>query len=149
MTNLRTGKDYVVPRRTDAKRVAVWDEVVDKCRAEADTLMQAGREEHAKLILLQLDGGECWQCHKPWNLVTVDNAFVTGIYYLPSCDCYPRCPMCRKWLYEDREAGVMDDWRCTGCGWRMYVKGKDDKMYRRWGFAFEERLLRMSKKPAW
>ena len=46
------------------------------------------------VLRLELEGGNCPDCSKPWHKVEVRNKMAHFDYYDPSCSCFPRCSEC-------------------------------------------------------
>ena len=63
-------------------------------------------------------GGPCPRCSKPWAREEVKSAHADFWYFVPDCNCYPRCA-CGEWIYEDFVmVGIM---RCAVCEARLQV----------------------------
>jgi len=62
---------------------------------------------------LERRGGPCIKCNKAWRPIEVDNAVARFDYHQPNCACFPRCPYCEHYLYQEcaRELAV-----CLTCG---------------------------------
>jgi hypothetical protein len=105
-------------------------------------LRAAGDSKTARLIQLELDGGACPECGTAWREIKTSE----GQYYEPVCEnCFPRCPRCSRWLYEEAESGVWkrNKYVCE-CGFPMMpmANGQYVKQY---GKAFEVRYAAMTR----
>ena len=114
-------------------KLPLWEEILKRRVGISQALGDAGATDAARLIALEIDGGKCPECKKLWARVEfMDREEVERHYYQPDCACYPRCPRCRRWLYEEFATGVLqaDDWRCE-CGYQLWQKdaGRDMKRY--------------------
>ncbi len=117
-----------------------WDKVV------ADRIIQLGvlQETGVPKALLtcianETDGGDCPVCKKAWREIEFDNRFGLGRYFKPACYCYPICPWCGNYLWEEHLSGSLKrdnyDMLCPHCTWAL--ERGDQK---RWGRGWEENI---------
>jgi hypothetical protein len=45
---------------------------------------------------MEIYGGNCPKCKKPWKQIKFENKFGSIEYYQPDCTCIMRCPICNK-----------------------------------------------------
>lgn len=74
---------------------------------------------------LETDGGKCPKCYKEWSEKKFDNVFGSGRYFKPGCQCYFKCPRCKKHLYDLYVTTrlKMKKYTCPGCGWVLLFDG--------------------------
>lgn len=112
-----------------------WEEILRRRANRSIYVGDAGDKETAMLLQCEVDGGDCPRCGDPWKEITFKNMFGHGRYFEPTCLCYPKCPRCRNWQYEEFSAGILKahDWKCDACGFQLIVDGK-----RRYGPNYEK-----------
>ncbi len=83
--------------------------------------------EIQQMAKLETDGGKCPKCKLSWNEIKFDNAFGAGRYFEPNCQCYFKCPRCKKHLYDVYVTTrlKMDKYTCPGCGWILLYEGEE------------------------
>ena len=81
----------------DQTRVAKWDAFARETAQRAQILGNAGEVEDAKCLANSVEGGNCPRCDAPWEKVKVDNLWVMGVRYRPTCECLPR------WTEKERK----------------------------------------------
>ena len=98
-----------------------------------------GLYNEAKMLDLDIFGGECMRCGKPFRKVAVKNKYIEFDYFEPSCNCYPRCVWCDRPLHHEAESGQK---HCTNCPaprcpewtekteWNNETKKKETKKHR-------------------
>ncbi len=132
----------------DQARAAKWDAFVRKTVETAQVLGNAGEVEDARCLENSVDGGECPRCEKPWEGVKVDNLFVLGSRYRPSCKCLPRwTEKERKFedgstAYETQEPKeVLCSAKCSGCQKSFLMNKQRGHLGYRGNTAIYERVL--------
>lgn len=135
------------PRNTEQSQKSMdsWWHNIQKHRFhDAEIADKYGKTEYRKLICLELDGGNCTRCHKPWRKIEFSNPIGKGIYYRPNCDCFYRCPNCDSELFDEMERGILQatNHHCPKCKWPLVV----DK-HRNWGKEIEEKIQAMRSRP--
>jgi hypothetical protein len=76
-------------------------------------LLDQKKVESAMLMDIEVLGGECPVCKKPFKRVDVQNKWVSYTYYIPACSCFPQCPLCSRLMHHE----VMSTSKyCTHCG---------------------------------
>ncbi len=103
-------------------RMEAWGEFYWKCKDEAR------REEIMGLCKAELETGICPRCQKKWKEFTFENVFGFLHYFIPDCECFPKCPHCHEFLYQEAVTGRMNIYqsknkRCPRCGWAMILDG--------------------------
>lgn len=78
-------------------------------------LSEEASSELVYLMAMEVEGGECPNCGRPWAMVHVTNKFAEYIYYKPSCKCYPVCPRCKTSMHREMVTGVHP--RCLTCAY--------------------------------
>lgn len=106
--------------------------------AEALTEKYKTRELGMIIAQCEIDGGECRNCKEPWTRVEFDEFPYKGYYHVPGCYCYPVCPVCRTYLYEDQLSGKLGDanFRCRTCGHFLLIF-REGKKWKNWGREYE------------
>lgn len=120
----------------------LWESILQH-RAEASIVVgNAGDKETATLLQCEVDGGHCARCGDPWREIRFDNTFAQGRYFEPGCRCYPKCPRCQAWQYEEWSAGILKsrDWKCE-CGFQLLT----DAGLQRYGRDYEAAWVRMTR----
>lgn len=64
---------------------------------------------------LEMNGGLCPKCGKPWRKIEVKNQFADFYYFDPDCKCYGRCSNCESSLHREKTTG-MGRGECISCG---------------------------------
>lgn len=92
-------------------------------------------KEIQQMAQLETDGGKCPKCKKEWVEERFNNIFGSGRYYKPVCQCYYKCPRCKKHLYDMYVTTRLKEnkYTCNSCGWVLMHDG--DK---RFGPKYEE-----------
>lgn len=132
-----------VPRQR-AEFQRLWGSILQERADRSIIVGDAGDEETATLLRLEVDGGYCPRCGDLWKEVRFKNRFAEGRYFQPGCECYPRCPRCGNWQYEDFSAGVLKahGWRCGDCGFKLLT----DDSRRRYGSRYETAWGQMNRR---
>lgn len=107
-------------------------DVVDKEMLRAQAMHELGLSDVATTIHLSIDGGSCVICGKQWREVKCENRYASFSYFVPDCNCYPKCRCGRK-MYEeyhgaeivvkmngDKERKFL---RCKHCGHLQPITG--------------------------
>lgn len=85
-----------------------------------------------EILSLESTGGPCSVCRKMWKRVDMavkfERKIVTGVYYVPSCFCFGKCPVCKNNLYRDQ--AEVGEGKCLKCGWKKYKKKNVDSAYK-------------------
>lgn len=83
-------------------------------------------KEISLLAALEAQGGKCPRCEREWEKVNFDNIFRSGEYYKPQCQCYFKCPVCKKHLYDSYVTTrlKMNKYRCHYCDWVLLFGNK-------------------------
>ncbi len=83
-------------------------------------------DEILAIARLEAQGGSCPRCGKKWKEVIFDNNFGAGKYYMPECQCYFKCPRCKKHLYDMYVTTRlrMDKHQCSFCDWVLIFEGE-------------------------
>ena len=86
-------------------------------------------KEIQQMAKLETDGGKCPKCKKEWIEVEFNNVFGSGRYFKPDCQCYFKCPRCKKHLYDMYVTTrlKMNKYTCQACGWVLFFG--DDKRF--------------------
>lgn len=71
--------------------------------------------EQAHLMAMDVEGGDCPMCGKPWKIVPVENRFGKFRYFRPSCRCYGVCSRCGASLHHAAVTGTAP--QCDSCGY--------------------------------
>lgn len=69
-------------------------------------------EIDAELLVMDVNGGACMRCGKPYRRVDVKNKLIEFHYFEPSCNCYPRCVWCGRILHHETETNQA---HCSNC----------------------------------
>ena len=104
--------EYMNCLPTEKEKQEKWMRIVGKMMAQAENYFHSRKQNYKELITTlqnEFDGGNCPKenCRKAWIRIEFDNLFLAGIYFIPNCDCYIKCPVCKKWLYELQLNGYM------------------------------------------
>ena len=79
-----------------------------------DELKVQGLPNEALLLyFLEVQGGECPKCKKPWKRIDVKNVFVKFYYHKPTCRCFPICPWCESLLFIEMFGSGYE--KCRNC----------------------------------
>ena len=83
-------------------------------------------KEIQKMTQLETDGGKCPKCGKDWIEEKFDNIFGSGRYYKPDCQCYFKCPRCKKHLYDLYVTTRLrlNRYTCPVCDWVLLFDGE-------------------------
>jgi hypothetical protein len=111
-----------------ATRFEKWQEIY------RSTLSHSKHVEIMALCECELETGICPLCKGQWREVDFEKQFGKGRYFEPACECYIRCPNCKRWLYDDQVSGTLkaNNMHCTNCGWQLVTDS-----HRRYGLAYE------------
>lgn len=88
-------------------------DMVEMMEYTMSRLIDANAVEPAKLLDLDVFGGECVVCHKPYRKIEVKNKWVEFSYFEPACNCYVRCPICNRSLHHEV---LLNTKYCPHCG---------------------------------
>ena len=122
----------------------LWESILQHRVDASISLGDAGDKEIATLLRLEIDGGHCPLCGDSWREICFDNIFGQGRYFQPGCQCYPKCPRCQTWQYEEFSAGMLKarDWRCHACGFKLLT----DDGFQRYGQRYEATWAGMTRR---
>lgn len=121
---MRVGELMDLP--TDAEKRRRAGRIVATHLNALDALGRSGApKELLDLMQLEVDGGSCPRCGRPWKEVRYDNAFGCGRYFRPACRCYKRCAHCG---YECYRQEVMGQLECTVSAGRYVIQGRAQKI---------------------
>lgn len=105
-----------------------WIEIIDKVSkgvnvgeihlgtalmSSMDKCIELQLKEEALLLELDINGGPCLSCGKEYRKVEIKTKYIHFQYYEPSCSCFPKCPLCGRYLHHEvmtNQAG------CRNCG---------------------------------
>ena len=139
--------EYMNCLPTEKEKQEKWMRIVGKMMAQAENYFHSRKQNYKELITTlqnEFDGGNCPKenCRKAWIRIEFDNLFLAGIYFIPNCDCYIKCPVCKKWLYELQLNGYMQpnengELKCPEC--KFYLKILDNGILKsRHGAGYEK-----------
>ena len=79
-----------------------------------------------QMAQLETDGGKCPKCKKEWQKKEFNNMFGFGKYFQPGCQCYFKCPRCKKHLYDMHVTTRLETckYTCHSCGWVLMYDGE-------------------------
>ncbi len=149
-------KDYELKKEQKIKRWNVimrarinWFENEYKRINNTNSISNSNKQIICKEIqliaALELDGGKCQRCGRAWKETIFDNKFGAGRYFEPECQCYFKCPRCKKHLYDMYVTTrlKMTKYQCHFCDWVLLFEGEE-----RHGIAYELWYDREYIKPA-
>lgn len=122
-------------KRTDEQKEDKWNKLIDVRHRYFQKLYKAEKDkDYAKkfmwLCKLEFEGGTCFYCNNPWTQKIIDNDWMYGAYYVPNCDCFPRCPFCGKVHYDLFVKYHEHDLDfCDNCGFMLYDMEKKTTRY--------------------
>jgi len=84
-------------------------------------------KEIQQMAMLEADGGKCQKCKKEWIEITFNNVFGSGRYFKPDCQCYFKCPRCKKHLYDMYVTTRLKlaNYTCHYCDWVLMFDGDE------------------------
>jgi len=120
-----------------------WSRIITKRAEKMMAYYDNGNQPTGDLLKIELDGGDCLKCGKPWKRIEFSNVFLRGGYHEPDCWCHIRCPICHQWQYEETSNGdlLREDNYCYNCGWHLI---KDNEPFH--GERFERMFKAMTEK---
>ena len=100
---------------TEAQKQARAEEIIRIHFVQMEANAEAGvPKELLELMKIEVDGGDCPQCGKPWKEVVYDNLFGKGRYFKSVCHCYPMCWNCGYQNYRQDIMGALEKTVKTG-----------------------------------
>ncbi len=73
-------------------------------------------KDELNLYKKQKIGGKCKECGKDWKLIKYSNTYGEDQYFLPDCDCYPKCEWCGRFMIVEKVHGLPG---CMDCNYNI------------------------------
>ena len=136
MSDFKPIKKYIDMPLTDDQKIERYENIIRRRLAWWEEKANIIRnKEITKLAGLELSGGEC-HCGISWEKIKFDNYFGKGVYYVPNCDCYMSCPVCRCELYDFQVVNyfkIQRETKCPECGFYLIYENE-----KRWGTEYRQ-----------
>lgn len=159
-------------KRTPEQRLKAWEKFHDSRLRWYQAMYERSNPEVRALLMafsvLEFEGehipkGEaiatgCPKCGEVWAKKEIKGY---GAYYVPTCECFIKCPACKRYLYDVQALWGKKLTRCDNCGFHLYNEegsarygeGYDKYMSdiektnpKRWMFEFSKRPGKPEKK---
>ena len=92
-------------RPSDIMTVPTQEQKQEAASARLRTHLRKMEEAHnvglsgtyTDMMKMEIDGGNCPKCNKPWLEIDYDGLFGMGRYFEPECYCFPTCRCGPEW----------------------------------------------------
>lgn len=97
----------------------VYEPIYELFIEQLESYERRGRSDLYELLKLELFGGDCPVCKKPFRAKKIidvrlkNEGELISEFYEPSCHCYPVCPICKRSLHWEFFEG---EHTCRHCG---------------------------------
>ena len=109
-----------------------WKKLCFSWAEESETVYNSVDAKLGTLMSYEIIGGKCPKCGIGFKRIEFNNNFGYGVYYQPACDCYYKCPRCRRSLHLEDAGGQLaeNDYFCTNCGFPLNGLAEDEFLKR-------------------